>query len=494
MRRAGILMPITALPSPYGIGTLGSCARQFAEFLQEAGQSCWQILPICPTGYGDSPYQSSSSFAGNPYLIDLDDLAAEGLLLPEEYRGLPWEPNPGRVSYESLYRLRFDVLRKAVERIPALCGGEMEGFLAEHAFWLEDYALFMALKARYGGGSWQNWPAALKRRESAAIEAARKELGAEMALWRGIQFLFFRQWKRLKAYVNERGISVIGDIPIYVAADSADVWTAPEQFQLDAELRPTELAGCPPDSFSEVGQLWGNPLFDWDFMRQDGYAWWQRRISFQLGIYDILRIDHFRGFDSYYAIPAGDRDARRGRWRPGPGIQLFETIEENTGKQPIIAEDLGFLTPSVLRLLEESGFPGMKVLQFAFDSRDTGMGYLPHCYPRNCVAYVGTHDNDTAIGWMESAPAADVARAKAYLRLSADEGYHWGMMRSVWASVADLAIIQLQDLLGLGSEGRFNTPATLSDRNWTWRCPAGAYGRELAARLRYETALYERLG
>lgn len=490
MRRAGILMPISCLPSPWGIGTMGKAAREFVDFLVRAGQSCWQILPVGPTSYGDSPYQSFSSFAGNPYFIDLDDLAAEGLLEREEYENLNWGTDPERVEYELLYKSRWKVLRKACARLEKT--GDFAAFCQEQKNWLEDYALFMALKDKFGGRSWQEWPEKLRLRREKALEAARKELEEETQFWKGVQYLFFRQWSSLKSLADGKGISIIGDLPIYVASDSADVWANPEQFQLDEEGRPTEVAGCPPDGFSEDGQLWGNPIFNWDRMKKEGYAWWMERIAFQFQIYDILRIDHFRGFDAYYAIPYGDKTARNGRWRPGPGIEFFQTVKKRLGKKEIIAEDLGFLTDSVRKMLRQSGFPGMKVLQFAFDSRDTGSDYLPHCYTPHCVVYAGTHDNDTILGWMKSAPKKDVQFAKEYLRLNSREGYHWGMMRAAWASPADLAVMQMQDLLGLDGRARMNTPSTLGN-NWKWRALPGSYNEKLANRLYREMKVYQRL-
>ena len=490
LRRAGILLPISSLPSPYGIGTLGAAARAFTDFLVRAGQSCWQILPVGPTSYGDSPYQSFSSFAGNPYFIDLDLLAEQGLLKPEEYQHLPWGDDPRAVDYLALYERRFAVLRLACsrltdeDRLSQACG--------DLSAWLEDYALFMALKESHGGRPWLEWPEGERLRRPEALAEARERLAGEITFWKRVQLLFFSQWRELKAYANGRGVSIIGDLPIYVSVDSADVWANPEQFQLDAAGRPAEVAGCPPDGFSADGQLWGNPLFDWEAMRADGYRWWIRRIDAQFRLFDTLRIDHFRGFDEYYAIPAGDDTARNGHWRPGPGIAFFRAVEAALGPRDIIAEDLGFLTPSVRKLLEDTGYPGMKVLEFAFDSRDTGGGYLPHCYTPRCVAYTGTHDNDTILGWMSSAPAEDTALAKAYLRLSEEEGYHWGMMRSAWASAADLAVMQLQDLLGLGSEARMNTPSTLGG-NWRWRALPGDCSAELADRLRREMEIYQRL-
>lgn len=493
MRKAGILMPISSLPSPCGIGTLGAEARAFVDFLEAGGQSCWQILPIGPTGYGDSPYQSFSSFAGNPYFIDLVTLEEEGLLEEKEYRDLFWGEDPAKVDYGLLYKTRYPVLRKACQRLLAQGREDFFHFCEAEKNWLEDYALFMALKDRHGGASWFEWEPELRLRKGPALEKAKKELAEETDFWKAVQYLFFRQWKALKEYANAKGIGIIGDLPIYVSADSADVWANQKQFQLDNEGRPTEVAGCPPDGFSADGQLWGNPLFDWEEMRKDGYAWWLWRIAFQFRLYDTLRIDHFRGFDSYYAIPYGEDTARNGRWRPGPGIEFFRKVNQTLGEKDIIAEDLGFLTPSVRQLLKDSGYPGMKILEFAFDSRDSGSDYLPHRYPNHCVVYTGTHDNDTILGWMATAPRDDVAFAKEYLRLTEGEGYHWGVMRAAWASVADLAVMQFQDLLGLGSEGRINIPSTQGG-NWIWRTLPGTYDNDLAQRLRRNTALYQRLG
>ena len=492
MRRAGILLPITSLPSPWGIGTMGDAARNFIEFLSRSGQSFWQILPICPTGFGNSPYQSFSSYAGNPYLIDLDDLCRDGLLCPEEYQTLNWGDTPDKVDYGLLYRQRFFVLRKAVGQLKKQWPQKLEVFCQTQRMWINDYALFMTLKEQYGGISWYQWPDMLRCRDEKALDTALEEFSEEIEFWKGVQYLFYTQWNQMKEYAAQHNISIIGDLPIYVAGDSADVWAHPEQFQLDENLHPVEVAGCPPDGFSKDGQLWGNPLFHWEKMKKEGYRWWIERIAFQLKIYDILRIDHFRGFDEYYAIPSKEATAKNGRWRPGPGIDFFQAVEKALGHPAIIAEDLGFLTASVRKLLEDTGFPGMKVLQFAFNTRDTGSGYLPHFYTRHCVAYTGTHDNDTILGWIKTAPEDCVARAKKYLRLTQEEGYHWGMMRSIWASVADLAIVQMQDLLGLGSEGRMNTPSTLGE-NWTWRCRTDAFDPKLADQLRYEMELYERL-
>lgn len=493
MRGGGILMHLTSLPSPYGVGTMGACARHFGDFLQAAGQSLWQILPIGPTGYGDSPYQSFSTFAGNPYLIDLDDLAADGLLDRADYERLDWGENPLAVDYGRLYEKRCPVLRKACRALLAAPPAEYRCFCEKNAFWLEDYALFMALKEANGGAPWTDWARDVREREPAALDRARRELGEDVDFWRGVQFLFFRQWKRLKEYVNGRGIRIMGDLPIYVSADSADVWAHPEQFQLDGHRRPAQVAGCPPDGFSDDGQLWGNPLFDWNSMERDGFSWWVDRVAWQFEVYDVLRLDHFRGFDAYYAIPYGETTARNGQWKQGPGVKLFRALEAALGKKDMVAEDLGFLTPSVHRLREETGLLGMKVLEFAFDRRDGGgPAYLPHHYPVNCVAYVGTHDNETALGWLSSAHPEDRAYAREYLRLNREEGENWGMMKAVWASVGRWAVVQMQDVLGLGREGRMNTPSTLGG-NWTWRAPAGFDTPELADRLRRQMELYGRL-
>ena len=493
MRTAGILMPISSLPSDCGIGTLGKAAKDFLDFLSEAGQRCWQILPIGPTGYGDSPYQPFSSFAGNPYFIDLDELCRDGLLKEEEYKELDWGEDEGRVDYGRIYELRYQILKKAVERLYEQAPKELSDFCKEEDWWLSGYALFMALKGRFGGLAWQDWPEELRRRKPETLREVSEELSGELDFWKGVQYLFFKQWEELKRLAKEKGISIIGDIPIYVAEDSADVWEHPEQFMMDEELRPIEVAGCPPDGFSETGQLWGNPLFDWERMRSEGYAWWIRRVEFQFRFYDILRIDHFRGFESFYAIPRDSMDARSGCWRKGPGKDFFEKLEAAIGRRPIIAEDLGFITEEVAELLRFTGYPGMKVLEFAFDSRDGGgRMYQPHNYPRNCVAYVGTHDNDTALGWLEEAAPEDVAFARDYLRTDKAEGENWSMMRAVWASCANYAVVQMQDVLGLGNDCRMNTPSTTGG-NWQWRALKGSYGKELAERLRRQMYLYERL-
>ncbi len=489
MRNGGILLPIFSLPSPYGIGTLGREARRFADFLSQAGQRYWQILPICPTSYGDSPYSSFSTFAGNPYFIDLDQLCLDGLLKKSEIKAAGFTQD-GRVHYAELYEKRYPILRKAFQRFRKDTPEDFWRFCEENE-WLEDYALFMVLKDENAGASWLEWPEPLRRRKPRALEKVKAEHAEDMEFWKCVQYLFYRQWFEFKRYANDRGVSIIGDLPIYVALDSVDVWANPKQFQLDEDLRPTEVAGCPPDGFTADGQLWGNPLYNWPRMKKDGYAWWMRRVKCQCEIYDVLRLDHFRGFEAYYAIPFGDDTARNGHWCPGPGLDFFRMVERTVGRPPIIAEDLGFLTDGVRRLLEDTGFPGMKVLEFAFDSREDS-DYLPHNYDRHCVVYTGTHDNSTALGWAGAADSADVAFARDYLHVTPREGISWAMMRAAWASVADLAVVQFQDVLGLGDEARINTPSTVGE-NWRWRMKKGACTPALAKKLRYQMELYRRL-
>lgn len=491
MRASGVLMHISSLPSPYGIGTMGKEAKKFADFLEKGGQKYWQILPICPTSYGDSPYQSFSSFAGNPYFIDLEILCKEKLLKKAECESFPWGTNECYVDFGVMYQSRYALLKKAHERFKKNEPQDFSVFCEEEADWLNDYALFMALKDAHNGTAWFEWEWQLKVREQWALDEAREKYAEDISFYKMLQYLFFKQWHELKDYVNEKGIEIIGDVPIYVAGDSADVWANPGQFYLNENLDPIDVAGCPPDAFSADGQLWGNPLFRWDEMKKDNYTWWTKRVKAMSELYDIVRIDHFRGFDSYYAIPAGESTARNGEWRKGPGMELFRAMEEKLGKLNIIVEDLGYLTPSVLKLVEDSGFPGMKVMQFAFDSRE-GSDYLPHNYPKHCVVYTGTHDNDTALGWIKTAPKDSVKFAKEYLNLTQEEGYHWGLMRGAWASVAELAIVPMQDLLGIGCEGRMNTPSTLGG-NWEWRMKPKAADNKLAKRLAKYMQMYGRL-
>lgn len=490
MRSSGILLPLSSLPSPHGIGCAGREAYAFVDFLKAAGQRYWQILPLGPTGYGDSPYQSFSAFAGSPYYIDLDDLAGRGLLTEAEIDTADFGSDPVRVDYGLLFQNRFGLLKKAVARMdpqdPALAA-----FFQENADWLEDYALFMALKEERGQVSFQRWPAALRLRQPRALAAARRRLADEVFFWKTAQYLFFDQWRKLKAYANRKGIRIIGDLPIYVSPDSADLWANGPLFQLDARGRPSEVAGVPPDAFSDEGQLWGNPLYDWKAHKKQGYAWWLRRLAIASELYDLIRIDHFRGFESYYAIPAGAKNAVHGRWRKGPGLAFVAAIREQLPQLGIIAEDLGLLTPAVRRLLAASGFPGMKVLQFAFDPSGKS-DYLPFRYPRNTVVYTGTHDNTTTEDWQQSANPREVAFARQYLDVPQGKSLTPALIRAALGSVADTCIIPMQDYLALGAAARINTPGTLGG-NWTWRMLPGTADRPLAAKIRTLTQLYGRI-
>ena len=490
-RSSGILMPISSLPSPHGIGTLGAEARKFVDFLADAGQSWWQILPVGPTSYGDSPYQSFSAYAGNPYLIDLDLLCEDGLLTPAEVNAVSWGMDPARVDYSAIYNGRFPLLHLAMERGWERDADKVKAFSEENDAWLPDYALFMALKRHFGMSAWTEWPDEdIRLRRPEAVARYREELADDIRLFTYIQYLFFRQWEALRSYAHEKGIGIIGDLPIYVAMDSADVWADPRAFQLDERNVPAEVAGVPPDYFTADGQLWGNPLYDWDAMKADGYTWWIRRIAGASRLYDILRIDHFRGLESYWAVPYGETTAKVGRWVKGPGMDLMNVLTEKFPNIQFIAEDLGYLTPEVRQLLEDSGLPGMKVLQFAFDSREAA-NYLPHTYPRHCVCYAGTHDNSTLMGWKDEAAPADIAMAREYLGLHDEEGFNWGVLRGGQSSVADLFIAQMQDYLGLGSEARMNTPGILGG-NWQWRMLPGQITDELTARIARMTSLYGR--
>ena len=491
MRSSGILLHISSLPGPYGIGTMGRHAYDFVDFLKSAGQSYWQILPLSPTGYGNSPYQCCSTFAGNPYLIDLDLLVEEGLLQQEEPAAILWSRNEERVDFGLQYNHRQKLLRLAYDRFPG--SEDFDAFCAENGSWLEDYALFMALKERSGGSPWQTWEEGLKFRRPDALRQARQELNDEIRFHCFLQYLFFRQWDALHAYANRQGIRIIGDVPIYVPLDSADVWTDPGLFWLDDGLDPVAVAGCPPDAFTADGQLWGNPLYRWDVLQENGYGWWLRRLSAAGKLYDVTRLDHFRGFESYWAIPYGDTTARNGRWMQGPGLDFIRTLNRELPGFAFIAEDLGYLTPEVLRLREESGYPGMKVLQFAFDSREPS-NYLPHTYEKNTVCYTGTHDNMTMRQWFDTTDPDAVAYAREYMHLSDQEGLAWGAVRTAMSSVSDLCIVQMQDLLDLGGEARMNQPGTLSDANWTWRAHDRMICSTLAQRLWKLTALYARLG
>ncbi len=488
LRASGILLPIFSLPGNYGIGTLGKEAYNFVDFLKKSKQSYWQILPLNPTNFGDSPYQTFSSFAGNPYFIDLDILCEEGLLKPEEIKGFDFGGNNHKINYEKLYNNRFSVLKIAYSRFNKE-DKNYKKFCKNNEYWLNDYSLFMAIKDNNGGNSFDMWETPLKLREEKRIKQAKKEYENEISFYKTINYWFFKQWMSLKEYANKNGIKIIGDMPIYVAYDSADVWSKSELFQLDEELKPVSVAGCPPDAFSKDGQLWGNPLYDWAKMEEDGFDWWKNRIRFALNMLDIIRIDHFRGFEAYYSIPFGSKSAKRGKWVKGPNIKLFKELEKELGRLPIIAEDLGFLTKEVKTMLAKTGYPGMKVLQFAFDSREDS-DYLPHNYTKNCVVYTGTHDNDTVLGWEETAKNEDVLFAREYLNCK-NGPLNWAMMRAALSSVGDTAILMMADLISSESEGRINTPATLGE-NWKWRIDKACINDWLAKIIAELTELYHR--
>lgn len=494
MRKSGVLLPVSGIPSIYGIGTFSAQAYEFVDFLAAAGQRFWQILPLGPTGYGDSPYQSFSTFAGNPYYIDLDTLIGQGYLTVEECEEADFGENGQYIDYEKMYGSRFQVLKKAYHRA-AKSGFEKSvkylAFLEENTYWLEDYALYMAVKNFFGGVCWIEWEEGIRLRNPESMKKYRSKLAKEINFYRFLQYLFSTQWQALKAYANSKKIEIVGDIPIYVAFDSADTWANPELFQLDEERNPIGVAGCPPDAFSSTGQLWGNPLYAWDYHKQTGYEWWMKRIAYCYEWYDVVRIDHFRGFDAYWFVPYGDLTAEKGHWEKGPGYDFFQTMKKELGKKKVIAEDLGFLTDSVIKLVKKTGFPGMKILQFAFDSREDS-DYLPHNYERNCVVYTGTHDNDTTLGWYDTLPAADRRFARRYLNLKGRKDIHWEFIRAALSSVADTAIIPMQDYLGLTGEARINIPSTLGD-NWKWRMTAGDLTEELALKIRNMTKLYGRL-
>ena len=491
MRAAGILLPIASLPSDYGIGCFDKEAYLFADLLKKAGQSYWQILPLGPTGYGDSPYQSFSTFAGNPYFIDLNKLIEAGLLTREECDAVDFG-DEDTVNYEKIYFGRERLLKKAYQRDNVLENADFIKFVEEEKEWLFDYTLYTAIKSSFSGKSWLQWPEDIRLRKPEALLRYENDLQDEIRFYEYVQFLFYTQWKELKTYINQAGIKIIGDIPIYVAMDSADTWANTEIFLFDERKKPTAQAGVPPDGFSKTGQLWGNPLYNWEQLKKTNYDWWRKRISHQRKLYDTLRIDHFRGFDSFYQVGIAEETAENGKWVKGPGIDFFNTLKKELELMDIIAEDLGYLTESVRTLLKETGFPGMKILQFAFDSREES-DYLPHTYPRNCVVYTGTHDNDTTRSWFETVNRRDKKYALSYLghkRLSGNEK-SFAFIRLAMASVANLCVIPVQDYLALGGEARINTPSTLGE-NWKWRLKKKEFNKRLAKQINKMTALYGR--
>ena len=486
-------MPVASLPGEYGIGTFGKESYAFVDMLVEAGQSYWQILPLGPTSYGDSPYQSFSTFAGNPYFIDPQMLIDEGLLTKKEASSYDFGRKAGEIDYGRIYKARFKMLKKAFKRADTKGDRAYARFCSANRFWLDDYALYMAVKNSFGGKSFIEWDEAIRKRDKKALETYSKKYAEDIEFYKFLQYKFTVQWKALKKYANKKGIKIIGDIPIYVAFDSADTWADPKLFQFDENGFPTAVAGCPPDAFSATGQLWGNPLYDWDHHKQTGYKWWIRRMKHCFELYDVVRVDHFRGFDAYYAIPYGDKTAEFGKWKKGPGISLFTAIKEKLGDVDMIAEDLGYLTDSVVRLVKKSGCPGMKVLQFAFDSREDS-DYLPHNYIANSVVYTGTHDNDTTVGWFRSLKSADRRMAMKYLNrrdFSSDRDVARSFIKLAMSSVSNLCVIPMQDWLGLDGSARINVPSTLGG-NWVWRMKKGAFTKTLAKEMREITKLYAR--
>ena len=495
-REAGILLPIFSLPSKYGIGCFSKEAYDFVDWLKDAGQTYWQILPLCQTSYGDSPYQSFSTFAGNPYFISLEDLIKEGVLTQEECDAIDYGGEEDDIDYEIMYNVRYPLLRKAYERSDVMHNEAYLKFVQENDWWLSDYALFMAVKNFFDGACWNEWPQDIRLRWGFAMDYYRRELYYDIEFQKYLQYKFFEQWWKLKAYANSKGVKIIGDIPIYVAMDSADAWANPELFQLDEENVPVAVAGCPPDGFSADGQLWGNPLYRWDYHRSTGYSWWLSRLWYCFRLYDVTRIDHFRGFDEYFAIPYGDKNALGGHWEKGPGIELFRCIEQNLGWHEIIAEDLGYVTDSVRNLVRECGFPGMKVLEFAFDSRDSGSAndYLPHNYPENSVVYTGTHDNETITGWFDSIKDEERVMARAYLSdtRTGKKNLHKQFINLIMRSSSRMCIIPIQDYLGYDNRCRINTPSTIGT-NWRWRMKQGVLTEELQKEILFTTKLYGRM-
>lgn len=493
-RSAGILLSISSLPSKYGIGCFSESAYKFVDWLEAAGQTYWQILPLGPASYGDSPYQSFSTFAGNPYFISLEEFIKEGLLTKEECDKADMGSEPDKVDYEKLYLNRYPLLHKAYENSDITNDRDFVKFCEEND-WLEDYALFMAVKNKFGGISWNEWEDDIRLREKPAMEKYKKELSNEIRYYKFLQYNFYLQWTKLKKYANDKGIKIIGDIPIYVAFDSADTWAHPELFQLDEDNVPYAVAGCPPDGFSATGQLWGNPLYKWDYHKKTDYQWWISRLKHCFDLYDVVRIDHFRGFDEYYSIPYGDETAVNGHWEKGPGIDLFKEMEKALGRKEVIAEDLGFMTDTVRQLVKDSGFPNMKVLEFAFDARDIGSGceYLPHNYSENCIAYTGTHDNQTIKSWIETITEEERRLARDYMcdNYTPDDKLYKSFICLIMRSNANLCVIPMQDYLGCDDSCRMNTPSTVGE-NWKWRMKETDISDKLSKEILEMTTMYGR--
>ena len=495
MRTSGVLLPVFSLPSPHGIGCFSKEAYEWVDFLKLAGQQYWQILPLGPTSYGDSPYQSFSTYAGNPYFIDLEELVEAGFLTRKEVEACDCGKAARDIDYGKLYENRMPLLKLAYERSLEKPDPKFTAFWTENAWWLDDYGLFMAVKDIFDGNSWDQWAEDIRYRWDNAMWYYKTNYSKEIGFYVWLQYLFFTQWQKLKKYANDKGLKIIGDIPIYVAYDSADVWAHPEMFQLDQERKPAAVAGCPPDGFSADGQLWGNPLYRWDHHRNTGYDWWVTRISWCFRLYDVVRIDHFRGFDEYFSIPAKDKTAVNGHWEKGPGIDLFRKVEQALGWKQVIAEDLGYITDTVRKLVADSGFMGTKVLEFAFDTRDTGSAreYLPHNYIENCVAYTGTHDNETLVGWWQEVDDQGRKKARDYLcdyYTPADKMYI-PLIGVIMRSNAKICIVPIQDYLGLDNRSRMNTPSSVGS-NWRWRVDSKELNKTLAKEIKAITVRYER--
>ena len=490
MRASGILMPIFSLCSNYGIGTLGKEAYNFVDFLEKSGQKYWQILPIGIIGPADSPYQSVSAFAGNPFFIDLDMLTEEGFITKEDILKYDFGGDKEKINYRLINKNRPKILRTAFENFKNNIPSDFDGFLEENGYWLEDYSLFAALKDYHKGLDFDRWGKGFINREKECIESFKAEYREEIMFYQAEQYFFFKQWLRLKEYANKKGILIIGDMPIYVALDSADVWSNPDEYLLDKDFKPKSVAGTPPDAFSKDGQLWGNPLYNWKTMKQNNYSWWANRLFHSSKLFDVVRIDHFRAFSAYFSIPYGDKTAKNGKWVKGPGKKFFDAMKEQLGELNIIAEDLGTIDDDVRRLLEYTGFPGMKVLQFAFDPDDEST-YLPHNLVKNCVTYTGTHDNDTLMGFLKDGDPKSVEFMKNYFNIKDNDSFNWCVIKATMATVADTVIFQMQDFLGLDNTARINTPATV-ENNWQWRIGEGCINDWLAGIIRECTELYYR--
>jgi 4-alpha-glucanotransferase len=491
MRECGILLHISSLPSKYGIGTMGRAAYDFVDFLKASGQSYWQVLPIGPTSLGDSPYQSPSTYAGNPYFIDFDMLSEEGLLKEDNYNCYQWGEDSSEVDYETIYNNRHRVLRTAYNNGYERDLERVKEFINENSHWVEDYGLFMAVKEQFDMQSYTTWDMDIRLRKPRAVKRYKELLKEDINFHIYIQYLFYKQWKNLKDYANKNNVKIIGDIPIYVAQDSVDTWANPKYFVLNGKRIPKLVAGCPPDAFTEDGQLWGNPIYNWEEIKKDNFQWWVNRIRATAKMFDVVRIDHFRGFASYYTIKNRAKNARKGNWVAAPGAELFNRVKEELPNIDIIAEDLGYITEDVHELMKRVGYPGMKVLLFAFGDDDSE--YLPFKINENNAAYIGTHDNDTFMGWWENAGEKEKTFVKGYMNLTKEEGYNWGIIRTLYGTKANRTIVQMQDILGLNNSARMNLPGTVG-QNWKWRLKEGDCTVELSKKLCYLTKIFGRLG